>query len=433
MTALPNQRLISAIESWSGTHILCVGDVMLDRFIYGNAGRISPEAPIPVLLIDHEETMLGGAGNVVRNLAALGAHVSFTAVAGNDADCATVESLLKTLPQCTAHIVRDPHRRTSAKTRYLAHSQQLLRVDAESTAAVSDEVLSNLLRAFTAALPDADLVILSDYAKGVLSGTHASKFIEAARAAGKPVFVDPKGTDFARYKGATLIKPNQKELAEATRMDVHDDSAVELAARSLIASANVKAILATRGAAGMTLVREGAPAETFRSLAREIYDLSGAGDTVAATLALGAASGLDLADAVRIACIAAGSVVGKVGTATVTTGELLRELMDVRHAPVDIRILGPADALQRARIWKNMGLTVGYSEGAFHPLGPDEVAALRGAKEKCDKLVVCLTNDNRSGEILASLACVDLVVACAKSDTESLLEKLRPDFIARSH
>jgi len=174
-----------------------------------------------------------------------------------------VESLLAALPACKARIVRDPLRRTSAKTRYLAHSQQLLRVDSESTSPVGVDVLARLLEAFKSALPEADLVILSDYAKGVLSGGHAAKFIEACRAAGKPVFVDPKGTDFDRYRGAALIKPNLKELAEATRCAVHDDRAVEQAARTLIADAGVGAILATRGAAGMMLVRDGMPAATF--------------------------------------------------------------------------------------------------------------------------------------------------------------------------
>jgi D-beta-D-heptose 7-phosphate kinase/D-beta-D-heptose 1-phosphate adenosyltransferase len=178
----------------------------------------------------------------------------------------------------------------------------------------------------------------------------------------------------------------------------------------------------------MTLVRDAAPAATFRSLAREVYDLSGAGDTVAATLAVGAAAGLDLADAVRIACVAAGIVVGKVGTATVTAGELLRELEGAQYDPADPYIVAQADALYRARVWKNMGLKVGFAEGAFHPIGGDDLAALRQAKQNCDKLIVGVARANQSAEILASLACVDLVVFC----TEAFLEKLRPDFIART-
>jgi D-beta-D-heptose 7-phosphate kinase/D-beta-D-heptose 1-phosphate adenosyltransferase len=320
------QRLISSIESWPRTSILCIGDVMLDRFVYGVAERISPEAPIPVLVTKRDETMLGGAGNVVRNLAALGARVSFAAVTGDDADADTVESLLTALPACSAALVRDPARRSSVKTRYLAHGQQLLRVDAESTAPVGDEVLNRLLDHVREALAAADLVILSDYAKGVLAGPHAGLFIQACRAAGKPVFVDPKGRDFGRYRGAALIKPNLKELSEASRMPVETDAEVEAAARALIDETGIASVLATRGSAGMMLVRDGRRPESFHSTAREIYDVSGAGDTVAAALAAGAASGLDLTDAVHIACVAAGIVVGKIGTATVSGAELVNEL-----------------------------------------------------------------------------------------------------------
>ncbi len=227
---------------------------------------------------------------------------------------------MNALPSCSPRIVRDSGRRTSVKTRYLAHGQQLLRVDAENTQPISEEILARLLSGFEDALGNADLVVLSDYAKGVLSGSHAGRLIEACRAAGKLVFVDPKGTDFRRYRGATLIKPNLKELSEATRMTGQEDAAVEAAARRLIEDTEIGAVLATRGSAGMMLVRDGMPARNFRSTAREIYDVSGAGDTVAAALALGVASGLDLADAVQIACVAAGIVVGKIGTATVTAG-----------------------------------------------------------------------------------------------------------------
>jgi D-beta-D-heptose 7-phosphate kinase/D-beta-D-heptose 1-phosphate adenosyltransferase len=419
-----SHRLSSSVESWSGAKILCAGDAMLDRFIYGSARRISPEAPIPVLLVDHEETMLGGAGNVVRNLAALGVRVAFATVTGDDAEAAAIEALLAALPNCSAGVVRDPGRRTSVKTRYLAHNQQLLRVDAEQTESVSDEVLGRLLAHFEAALADADLVVLSDYAKGALSGDRAGRFIEACRAAGKPVFVDPKGTQFGRYRGATLIKPNLKELGEASRMRVDDDASVEAASRVLMAETGIGAVLATRGSAGMMLVREGAPAASFRSRAREVYDVSGAGDTVAATVAAAVASGLDLADAVEIACVAAGIVVGKVGTATVTADELLSELQGVRH---EAGFLTETEALRRARRWRSQGLRIGFTGGSFLPLTPERVMELAAAKEKCDRLIVGLARENFDTEgavVLAALASVDLLVV----PTAGFVEALRPDF-----
>ena len=417
-------RLSSSIETWSGARVLCAGDAMLDRFIYGNARRMSPEAPIPVLLVDHEETMLGGAGNVVRNLAALGARVAFTTVTGDDAEAAAIEALLAALPNCAAGVVRDARRRTSVKTRYLAHSQQLLRVDTEQTDGVSEEVLARLLAHFEAALADTDMVVLSDYAKGVLSGDRAGRFIAACRAAGKPVLIDPKGSDFGRYRGAAMIKPNLKELGEATRMKVDDDASVEAAARALMADTGIAAVLATRGPAGMMLVRERAAATVFRSTAREVYDVSGAGDTVAATVAAGVASGLDLADAVEIACVAAGIVVGKVGTATVTADELLRELENAGH---EVRFFTETEALQRARRWRTQGLRIGFASGGFLPLTPERVLRLAAAKEKCDRLIVGLARENfetGGAVVLAALASVDLLVV---SDA-GFAHALRPDF-----
>ncbi len=395
---------------------------MLDRFVYGHARRISPEAPIPVLLSEREEIMLGGAGNVVRNLTALGAQVSFAAVTGDDSDADLVESLLGSLPACGICIARDAGRKTSVKTRYLAHSQQLLRVDAESTGPIGEDTLDDLLAHVRGALPNVDLAILSDYAKGVLSGSNASAFIGECRRAGKPVFVDPKGLDFSRYRGASLIKPNLKELGEAARMAVESEGAVEEAARRVIAETGIEAVLATRGAAGMMLVRAGSPPESFRSLAREIFDVSGAGDTVAATLAAGAASGLDLADAVHVACIAAGIVVGKVGTATVTAGELIREL----ETGGELRVLSEAEALKRAQVWRAAGSRVGFLSGSFHPLTAEEVQRVRAAKEQCDKLIVGIAAGAAQDEavVLGSLAAVDLVVQL-EGDAPEFATRLR--------
>jgi D-beta-D-heptose 7-phosphate kinase/D-beta-D-heptose 1-phosphate adenosyltransferase len=419
-----SHRLSVSVETWSGARVLCAGDVMLDRFIYGNAKRISPEAPIPVLLVDREETMLGGAGNVARNLAALGARVSFVTVTGDDAEAAAIEGLLAALPNCSASVLRDAGRRTSVKTRYLAHSQQLLRVDAERTEGVSEEALGLVLAHFEAALRDTDVAVLSDYAKGMLSGDRAGRLIAACRAAGKPVFVDPKGVDFGRYRGAALIKPNLKELGEATRMRVDDAAGVEEAARALMAETGIGAVLATRGPAGMMLVREGAAAVSFRSTAREVYDVSGAGDTVAATVAAGVAAGLDLADAVEIACVAAGIVVGKVGTATVTADELLRVMENAGH---EVRFFTEPEALQRARRWRQQGLRIGFASGSFLPLTPERVLRLAAAKEKCDRLIVGLARENFEADgavVLAALASVDLLVV----PEAGFVDALRPDF-----
>ncbi len=321
-----NRRLVSSIEKYSASTLLCVGDVMLDHFVYGDVVRISPEAPIPVLSVDHHQSMLGGAGNVVRNLTSLGAKVVFVTVTGDDDAAGVIESLLASLPGCEPHVIRDSHRPTTVKTRYLSHGQQLLRVDTESTSPLPPEVFEKVIARFRDCLSGVDMVLLSDYAKGVLSGAYSQCLIAAGREAARPAYVDPKGRDFRRYRGAALVKPNLKELSEATGLPVSSDADVERAARQLIDDCGTPAVLVTRGASGMMLVRENEPVASFRSRAREVYDVSGAGDTVAAILALSAAAGFSMEDSVRVACIAAGLVVGKSGTATLTKAELVSEL-----------------------------------------------------------------------------------------------------------
>jgi D-beta-D-heptose 7-phosphate kinase / D-beta-D-heptose 1-phosphate adenosyltransferase len=296
-----SRRLVSSIEKYSGSTLVCVGDVMLDHFVYGDVVRISPEAPIPVLSVDHDQSMLGGAGNVVRNLTSLGAKVVFITVAGDDEAAGVIERLLTSLPDCEPHVIRDSRRPTTVKTRYLSHGQQLLRVDAESDSPLAAEVFEEVAGCFQRCLSGVDAVLLSDYAKGMLSGAYAQCLIAAGRNAVKPIYVDPKGPDFRRYRGATLIKPNLKELAEATRLPVSSDSDIEKAARLLIDDCGTPAVLVTRGASGMMLVRENEPTTSFRSRAREVYDVSGAGDTVAATLALSAAAGFSMEDSVELA------------------------------------------------------------------------------------------------------------------------------------
>ena len=437
-------HLISSIEAYSEITVLCVGDVMLDHFVYGTAGRISPEAPIPVVSVEHEESMLGGAGNVVRNLLALGASVIFVTATGDDPAGRSVAELLQASPRCLPYIVRDARRRTSVKTRYLAHNQQLLRVDAESVAPLHEEVLNALAQQFEVFLPQADIVIASDYAKGVLSGYHIRRFIDAAAAAGKPIYVDPKGHDFRRYRGATLVKPNLKEMTEASQLPVHDDAGVERAARFLLEDAGVRSLLVTRGAAGMMLVQVEREAVTFRSRARQVFDVSGAGDTVAATLALGTAVGLSLEEAVEVSCVAAGVVVGKVGTATLTPKELLWELENTESHPAGAKIFAAGDAPQRVRFWRRMGLRIGFTSGAFAALTPGDVTLLSRAKEGCDKLIVGVAGDSRSRQrktgmdergrslILASLASVDLVVIFDEGDVDPLIRSLRPDVVTEA-
>lgn len=441
------ENLISAIENFAEVRVLCVGDVMLDFFVYGDIERISPEAPIPVVRVQHEECMLGGAGNVVRNLASLGVAVSLVSLTGEDDPGQRVRALLASLPDCQAVTVSDPGRRTSVKTRYLAQSQQVLRVDSESTHPAGAAHLAQLLAAFEGLVGDCDVVILSDYGKGVLTGDSAQRFIQTARAAGKPVLVDPKGRDFQRYAHATIVKPNRKELAEATAMPVADDASVERAARHLIAETSLDAVLVTLGPAGMLLVPTDKPARAYRAAAREVFDVSGAGDTVAAALAAGIGSGLNIEDAAEIANLAAGLVVSKIGTAVVTEEQLIRELESHHPSAADSKVMVFEEAVQRARRWRRQGLRVGFTNGCFDLLHAGHIALLRKAREHCDRLIVGINSDSSVTRlkgpgrpvqdeqtralILASLSPVALVVVFGEDTPERLIRELHPDLLVK--
>jgi D-beta-D-heptose 7-phosphate kinase/D-beta-D-heptose 1-phosphate adenosyltransferase len=322
---------IGVVESFHRVKVCCVGDVMLDHFVHGSVSRISPEAPVPILRIERRQSMLGGAGNAARNLAALRCEVRFFSVTGDDAAGAEVAEALAALPHCTWHVETETGRRTTIKTRYISGGQQIMRADLESDQPVASPALHSLLQAFERAVGECDVVLLSDYAKGVLSGDNVHAFLSIARRAGKPSIVDPKGRDFGRYRGATVIKPNLKELHEAVGLPVDSEAAQQEAARRLLAGLDAEYVLVTCGAEGMLLVARDGAVRRFPSLAREVFDVSGAGDTAAAALAAGIGSGAGMLAAVEIANLAAGIVVGKHGTAVVTPAEIVHE---IRRSPV---------------------------------------------------------------------------------------------------
>jgi len=400
---------------------------MLDHFVYGDVNRISPEAPIPVVRIQHEKSMLGGAGNVVRNLSSLGAQAVLLTVVGADRAAESIAQELKSLPNCLLHSVVDHDRKTSVKTRYISGSQQLLRVDVESTHSVNDDILNRLLQEFERLVPDCDVVILSDYAKGVLGDDRAGRFVAAARKAGKPVFVDPKGRSFSRYQGASLVKPNLLELREATKLDVGTAEGVEAAAQSVIMNNHIGAVLVTRGALGMMLVRPGQAAVSLPAVAREIFDVSGAGDTVAATFAAGVAIGMPMEIAMRVANVAAGIVVAKVGTATTSQEEILKELEIGDSLTVGSRVVALEEAVQRVRLWRRLNLKVGLVRCSFETIDSAAITFLQQAREQCDRLIVVTDGKQTQPLLLASMVYVDLVVSGSYSN-EAIVAELKPDY-----
>ena len=439
--------LTGVVERLSQARVCCVGDLMLDRFIYGSVARISPEAPVPVLRIERCESMLGGAGNAVRNLCALDCSVEFVSVGGDDEAAGEIESVLAGLPGCRWHVTREPGRRSTIKTRYVADGQQIMRADTESTEPVSAAAMTGILDRFAAALAVCDAVLISDYAKGLLSGGHAQAFIGAARAAGKPVVVDPKGRDFRCYRGATVIKPNLKELGEATGMTVSTEAGQEEAVRRLLDETDIEYVLLTRGAGGMLLASRSGGIARFPAQAREVFDVSGAGDTVAATLAAGLASGADIAAAAEAANVAAGIVVGRRGTAVVRRAEILHEIHRRSVVHANGKILSVDEAVDLVNEWKRAGLKTGFTNGCFDLLHPGHVALLEAARVHCDRLLVAVNSDasarrlkgpgrpvqdeNARALVLASLRPVDAVVMFSDDTPFELIRRLRPGVLVK--
>lgn len=311
------------ISRFRGAPVLVVGDLMLDEFVWGTVSRISPEAPVPVVEVQRRTFVVGGAANAAANVAALGGRAILAGVVGEDTGGERTRALLGSLGIESGPVVADPTRPTTTKTRIHAHSQQVVRMDHEDNRPVATEVEKALLTRIAAALSVARGCVLSDYAKGVVTPRFAQSLIGLCRDAGVPVVVDPKGVDYAKYAGATVVKPNLLEAGKVLNRDLRDQPAVERAGGDLLDHLSATAaILITQGSNGMTLFERGRNAVHVPAKAREVFDVTGAGDTVAATMTLALAAGADLVVACRLASAAAAVVVGKAGTATVTPAEL---------------------------------------------------------------------------------------------------------------
>ncbi|MFN3449769.1 MAG: D-glycero-beta-D-manno-heptose-7-phosphate kinase [Roseococcus sp.] len=423
----------------TGRRVLVLGDVMLDRFLYGEARRLSPEAPVPVVRLGRTEAMAGGAGNVARNVEALGGEARLVALAGEDAAGEELRALLGP----AGRLVQSAARVTTVKLRVIAARQQVVRVDEEQPRPADPDEEAALLAALEAELPWAEALVLSDYAKGALTPPLIAAAIAAARARGLPCLVDPKGRDFARYAGADLLTPNAMELAEAAGQPAGGDAACEAAARALLARLDVPAILATRSEKGMMLVPREGPALSIPAMAREVFDVSGAGDTVIATLALCRAAGLAWPEAMRAANAAAGVVVGKLGTATCSAAELDHALRELEGATGEL-LSWPA-ARRLVEGWRAEGLRVGFANGCFDLLHAGHVRLLREARRHCDRLIVALNEDASVARlkgpgrpvnpladraaVIAALASVDAVVGFAEDTPLDCILALRPDVL----
>jgi D-beta-D-heptose 7-phosphate kinase / D-beta-D-heptose 1-phosphate adenosyltransferase len=434
---------------FSGATILCLGDVMLDRFAYCDAERISPEAPVPVLLLRRTQSMLGGAGNVARNIAALGGTAVLIGLLGEDVAGAEARMLLADTRGIIDRHVAGADRPTTCKTRYLAGNQQLVRVDEEQTHAPTPDEEAALIEGAEQAIGEADAVILSDYGKGVLSEKVLHAAIAGARRRSVPVYVDPKGDDFARYRGAFCVTPNQRELALAARLPTATDAEIIAAASRVLRDSGVGAVLATRSEKGMVLVEASGAVRFEAARAREVFDVSGAGDTVVAVLALAGAAGYRLAQAMRLANTAAGIAVSKLGTATVELDELMLELSrDVRDAAWHrTKHYTIAETETLVRRWKGRGLKVGFTNGCFDIVHAGHVALLAAARAQCDRLIVALNTDRGvrrlkgpkrpvnsladRAAVIAAVEAVDAVISFDEDTPSELIRRLKPDILVK--
>jgi D-beta-D-heptose 7-phosphate kinase/D-beta-D-heptose 1-phosphate adenosyltransferase len=445
------------IEGFSSLNVLCIGDIMLDRFVRGTVDRISPEAPVPVLNFSEESLMLGGAGNVAANLLALKIKTTLVGRIGQDPEGEQIKILLdKSLCNHSVYTSQCP---TITKTRFIMGTNHIMRFDKEIVEPLSEEQADMIMDATLPHICDCDVVLLSDYGKGLLTEYFTQKIISACAKLGKRVLVDPKGLQFEKYRGSYLVKPNRKELELVcgTRFDTKDPLFIQRitsATREVGASIGVDHIIVTLGEKGMLYVPSKSNTADLSPIliptyAKEVFDVSGAGDTSFALLGASIAAGAELSEAMQLANVASGIVVGKLGTATVKQEELIKCLYDQssKKFPSLSKIVTLADALSQTASLRATGHKIGFTNGCFDLLHMGHLHSLWQAKELCDFLIVALNSDSSvkrlKGELrpiqdeetrtslLASLECVDMVILFDDLTALPLVKQLRPDLIVK--
>lgn len=442
---------MTSIDKFSHVRVLCVGDVMLDRFVSGQVRRISPESPVPVLSISSSTCFPGGAANVARNIASLGGACTLISVVGQDAIARELRATIEGMAGVRCEFCVSADRPTSEKIRFVAQGQHMLRADAEVSTPIDAATEAEVLKRITQLARAHDVLVLSDYAKGLLTDRVIREAIAVAKTHQLPVVVDPKSADLTRYRGATVITPNGKEVFDATGIDALEDDALACQAGDVILrAAEVDSVLLTRAHRGMTLVRPGAPALHIQASAREVFDVVGAGDTVIATLALGLGAHLEMSEAARLANLAAGVVVGKRGTATVTQTELVDELGRTQRGSLQAlrdKILSREEAVELTHTWRKNGFKVGFTNGCFDILHVGHLAILGFSRQHCGRLVVAVNSDasvkrlkgperpinsqDDRAMVLAALAFVDAVVIFDEDTPLELIQALNPDVLIK--
>jgi D-beta-D-heptose 7-phosphate kinase/D-beta-D-heptose 1-phosphate adenosyltransferase len=439
-------RLIEILERCRRKRLLVVGDVMLDVYVSGRVERICPEAPVQVVCIQNERAMLGGCGNVAYNLTPFDVHVRLCAVVGADANGAAVRGLLAENHVEAAGVFADPSKPTTTKTRVTAERQQIIRLDREETSFLSGKTEQRLVTWLARAIPRTDVVLMSDYAKGVLTQRVRETVFDTARQSKIPVVVDPKIADLRAYRGATILKPNAAETANAWGHPIVTPADFERAGRYLHRTTACEAMVVTRGPLPTAVFRSGKKVQYVPTLAREVYDVSGAGDTMLALLGLGLAGGASCIEAVELANIAAGIVVGKVGTARAEEAEILAHAA-ADHDPAARKAVALDHLIVLLDQHRRQGHRIVFTNGCFDLLHAGHIRFLQQARRLGDLLIIGLNSDQSVRrvkgfprpflkqteriQILAALDCVDYVIVFDESTPRRLLRRLRPNILVK--
>lgn len=436
------KKLIATIHS---PNILVVGDLILDQYIWGRVDRISPEAPIQVFSVESEDMRLGGAGNTIRNLVSLGARVSCLGLTGNDSYGKILRDFLAELSVDLTGLFTDEDRPTTIKSRLLAKNQQVLRIDREKVHKIGPSLEGKMKEFLEKPLGDLDLILISDYGKGLLTDSFLQKIIQKARETHLPLLVDPKGRNYLRYRGATAVTPNQYEAQEATAIVYEDEHSLERMALWLMDKLELEAAVITLGSQGVYLQLKDGYKKLFPARARSVYDVTGAGDTVIASLAVMIASGVSFQEAVPFANCAAALVVEKLGVVSVTPEEMLERAQ--RDSPLVKKVLSLEKASQMVKIARQEGKKVVFTNGCFDLLHTGHLQYLDYARSLGDILIIGLNSDESIREIkgknrpflpldirlsvLTALEMVDGIVVFETSTPIDMIETLRPDILVK--
>ena len=434
------------ISKFDHCRLLVVGDLMLDEYLWGEVDRISPEAPVQVVAIKREDFALGGAGNVVNNVVALGGKVTAVGVVGTGRNGQLLLKIFKKLGVDTEGIIKEPGRTTTQKTRIIAANQHVLRIDRETKQDISIKSLEKISRFIEDKMSDIDVILISDYGKGLITESVLSRVIASAKKHKKMIIVDPKGLDFSKYSGVSFLTPNKKEAALASGVEIIDESSLEKAAHKILQNIDIDKLLITCGKDGMVLFERNKEPFRVEAEARQVFDVSGAGDTVIAVLGLTVASGSSIKSCVAAANTAAGIVVGKVGTATVSKQELVSALKAHDHGlPAKYKDFSELPALMEEL--KKKGNRLVLTNGCFDLLHTGHIMLFSASKQLGDVLVVAIDDDesvkklkgsgrpvlnaNERCRILSALDAVDYVVVFSTHELKKLIEIIRPDVLTK--